>query len=68
MKEVRYCRKCGSILTSTLGNRMDWVKTPNNLERFNPETGKKIDYSGTVYKCPNLKWFNVNHDYYFIQN
>lgn len=65
----KYCTKCGEKIIPKIGNKKDFVSSAywEFLDKFDQFTGEVIDYSGLYYRCPNKKWWKLDHDDYFIR-
>lgn len=61
MENKRYCSVCGTEMSMTPDNKLNWVKNPGICV-------EEIGYrSGIVYKCPKSSFFN-KHDQYFLES
>jgi len=65
-----YCRKCGERLVSREENYLNIIKASwaSMKPVYSTRTGKKIDYSGLLYECPNSKWYSIDHSSKFVPN
>lgn len=60
-----YCEHCGEELFAQAGfSPRDAEKNPTKF--FYSRTGKPRTF--IRWKCPKAKWWNVNHDVFFIED